>query len=185
MAELRGLLADLQVELCAPGDLGIALDVVEDGATYVANAVKKADAFAAASGIASLADDTGLEVEALGGAPGLFSKRYLPSEDANDADRRAFLLRNLSGKPRPWSARFRAAVAISVPSGETHSSEGECTGEIIPEERGLGGFGYDQVFLVAGTGLTMAELDLATKNRLSHRGRAVQHALPFLRDLFR
>ena len=83
----------------------------------------------------------------------------------------------LRGKPRPWLARFRAAVAISVPGGEAHWAEGECAGEIIPEERGLNGFGYDPIFLVAGTGLTMAELDLPTKNRLSHRGQAIDQGL--------
>ena len=185
MQEMSALLADLPFELVAPGDLGITLQVVEDGSTYVENAIKKAEAFAAECGLPSLADDTGLEVQALGGAPGLYSKRYLPSEDASDADRRAFLIQNLGAKPRPWTARFRAAVAISVPNGATRWAEGECRGEIIPQERGRGGFGYDQVFLVEATGLTMAELDLETKNRISHRGQAIRHALPILHDLVR
>lgn len=185
MQEIKALLADLPLELVTPGALGITLHVVEDGSTYVENAIKKAEAFAAESGLASLADDTGLEVEALDGAPGLFSKRYLPSEDATDADRRAFLIQNLREKPRPWIARFRAAVAVSVPNGMSRWAEGACRGEIIPQERGLGGFGYDQVFLVEDTGLTMAELDLDTKNRLSHRGQAIRNALPILRELVR
>ncbi|HET6846679.1 MAG TPA: RdgB/HAM1 family non-canonical purine NTP pyrophosphatase [Anaerolineales bacterium] len=184
MLELRALLGDIRVNLVEPGDLDIALQVVEDGATYAENAIKKARAFSEASGLPSLADDTGLEVQALDGAPGLFSRRYLPSEDASDADRRAFLLQNLKPKPRPWSACFRAAVAVAVPGGDTHWVEGVCNGEIIPEERGMGGFGYDRIFLVAGTGMTMAELDLATKNRVSHRGQAILHAMPYLRELF-
>ncbi len=184
LVELRALLAELPVELVSPGEIGVALDVLEDGATYVDNAVKKAAAFAAAGGLAALADDTGLEVEALKGAPGLHSKRYLSGEGATDAARRAYLLRNLSGKPRPWSARFRAAVAVSTPAGATQWTEGECGGEIIAEERGEGGFGYDAIFLVFGTGLTMAELDLETKNRFSHRGKAVANAMPLLHRLF-
>jgi len=184
MTELRALLADLPVELVGPGELKMNLEVAEDGTSYFDNAIKKAAAFSAASGLVSLADDTGLEVQALGGAPGLHSKRYLPGEDATDADRRSFLLRNLSGMPRPWLARFRAAVAVTVPGGETHWTEGTCDGEIINEERGLGGFGYDAIFLVAGTGLTMAELDLPTKNRLSHRGQAILNVLPILHNLF-
>jgi XTP/dITP diphosphohydrolase len=184
MMELRALLADLPVSLVSPDDLGVHVHVTEDGTTYVDNAVKKAEAFAAASGLASLADDTGLEVQALDGAPGLRSRRYLPDDKASDADRRTFLLRNLTGRQRPWLACFRAAVAVSSPRGEMHWTVGECEGEIIPEERGQGGFGYDPVFLVRGMGLTMAELDLATKNSISHRSRAVSRALPFLRGLF-
>jgi XTP/dITP diphosphohydrolase len=183
MIELRALLSSLAVELATPDDLGLAIEVSEDGATYVQNAVKKASAFAAASGLVSLADDTGLEVLALDGAPGLHSKRYVPGEDATDADRRAFLLRNLRGQPRPWLARFRAAVAVASPGGQTSWTEGECQGEIIPEERGSSGFGYDSLFLVASAGRTMAELDLATKNRVSHRGQAVMKVLPVLLEL--
>ena len=94
------------------------------------------------------------------------------------------MLQHLSGKPRPWWAKFRAAVAVAVPGGPTSWAEGECAGEIIPEERGVSGFGYDAVFLVAGTGFTMAELDLTTKNQLSHRGQAVLKEMPILRGLF-
>ena len=184
LTELRALLSELPVELVSPGELGINLDVTEDGDSYVDNAVKKAAAFAGAGGLVALADDTGLEVQALAGAPGLYSKRYLPNEEATDAERRAYLLRNLNGKPRPWRARFRAAVAVAAPGGTIHWAEGDCEGEIVPEERGSGGFGYDAVFLVAGTGLTMAELDLMTKNRISHRARAVLKAMPILRQLF-
>jgi XTP/dITP diphosphohydrolase len=184
LTELGSLLSELRVQLVSPVGLGLNLEIAEDGATYVENAIKKAVAFASASGCVSIADDTGLEVQALDGAPGLLSKRYVPGEHATDADRRSLLLRNLAGVPRPWLARFRAAVAIAVPAGKTHWTEGTCEGEIISPERGSGGFGYDAIFLVAGTGLTMAELDLNTKNRLSHRGQAVSRALPMLRELF-
>lgn len=174
--EIRALLSPLPLELLTPDDLGLDLSVNEDGRTYAENASKKAVAFATASGMISLADDSGLEVEALRGEPGLYSARYVPRDGATDADRRAFLLQRLLGKPRPWTARFCAAVAIAVPGKGVQSAEGECRGEIIPEERGSGGFGYDPIFLVAPTGHTMAELEMDEKNRLSHRARAILKA---------
>jgi XTP/dITP diphosphohydrolase len=181
--ELQELLADLGVELVTPRQLGINLNVVEDGATYAENAGKKARAYAAASGLISLADDSGLEVAALGGAPGLYSARYSLKPDATDADRRAFLLENLRDKPRPWLAHFHATIAIAAPGSELRLAEGNCYGEIIPEERGSGGFGYDPIFLIPPTGRTMAELPMDEKNRLSHRALAVQNAIPILRQV--
>lgn len=181
--ELGALLNDLSVELLMPADLNLNLHVIEDGRTYAENAKKKAVAFARASGLTSLADDSGLEVEALGGAPGLYSARYSPQPGATDADRRALLLRNLQGRPRPWTARFRAAIAIATPDQHVRSAEGDCRGEIIPEERGTGGFGYDPIFLLPELGRTMAELDPDQKNRLSHRARAVMNARPILIEM--
>jgi len=183
MQEIQALLGDLPIELVTPERAGVLLQVTEDGETYLENATKKAAAFADASGLLSLADDSGLEVAALGGAPGLHSARYLPMKDATDADRRAYLLQNLRGKPRPWTARFRAAVAIAVPKQAVQCVEGACEGEIIPEERGTGGFGYDPIFLVGETGCTMAELPMAEKNRVSHRARAIMKARPILEVL--
>ena len=182
--ELRALLMDLELSLVTPQDLGLDLSVTEDGLTYVENAQKKAAAFAGASGLIALADDSGLEVDALDGAPGLHSARYDVTAGATDADRRGLLLTNLRDKPRPWRARFRAALALSVSDGESYWTEGYCSGEIIPQERGSGGFGYDRIFLVDGTGRTMAELDLDQKNRISHRAMAVARARPILRRLF-
>ena len=181
--ELRALLHDLPMQLVTPLEINLELDVVEDGSTYAENAGKKALAFAQASGLVSLADDSGLEVEALGGAPGLYSARYLSKPGATDADRRAYLLKNLAGKLRPWPARFRATVAIAVPGQSLQSAEGDCRGEIIPEERGTGGFGYDPIFFIPELGRTMAELDMEEKNRLSHRARAIMNARPFLEKL--
>ena len=184
--ELHELLDDLGIELVTPSHIGLDLDVVEDGLTYAENATKKAIAFAQASNLISLADDSGLEVDALGGAPGLYSARY-GSTDGNklsDADRRAFLIQNLQDKPSPWTARFHATIAIAVPNGETQLAEGWCEGEIIPEERGTGGFGYDPIFLLPEFGKTMAELSSENKNRLSHRARAVMNAKPSLKLLF-
>jgi XTP/dITP diphosphohydrolase len=180
MQEIRALLSDLPISLVSPEEIGLILAVVEDGKSYGENAEKKAMAYARASGLAALADDSGLEVDALGGDPGLHSARYISQPGATDADRRAFLLHNLQGKPQPWLARFRAAVAISLPNGDTGIAEGECRGRIIPEERGTKGFGYDPIFLVDPTEKTMAELELQEKNRLSHRGKAVANARPII-----
>jgi XTP/dITP diphosphohydrolase len=182
--ELRVLLNDLPVRLVTPVDIELDLDVTEDGRTYAENAEKKALAFARVSGLVSLADDSGLEVEALEGAPGLYSARYLAKPGSTDADRRDYLLKNLGGKPRPWKACFRAVIAIAAPAREVHLAEGECQGEIIPEERGLGGFGYDPVFFIPGLGRTMAELGMEEKNRVSHRARALMNARPFLEKIF-
>ena len=176
LRELQQILADLPIELLTPADLGLNLDVDEDGSTYAENAAKKAHAFAQASGLTCLADDSGLEVDALGGAPGLYSARYSPKPGATDADRRAFLLQNIADKPRPWTARFRATVAVAGPDGGVEWAEGICEGQVIPEERGTGGFGYDPIFLLAGMDQTMAELPEDAKNRLSHRARAVEAA---------
>ncbi len=183
LEEVRALLAGLPVELVTPAQVGVDLRVTEDGLTYAQNAEKKAIAFALRTGLVSLADDSGLEVDALGGAPGLYSARYLPKPGATDAGRRAYLLSNLRGKPRPWLARFRAAISIAVPKESVQTVEGECPGEIIPEERGSGGFGYDPVFFIPELGRTMAELNMDEKNRVSHRARAIMKARPILEAL--
>ena len=182
--EFQDLLKDTGLELLTPMEINLSLDVNEDGRTYAENAVKKALAFARASGLVSLADDSGLEVDALDGAPGLYSARYSPDASAKDADRRQFLLQNLRGKTRPWKAQFRATIAIARPSGETDLAEGVCNGEVIPEERGTSGFGYDPIFLVQGIGMTMAELGLKQKNNLSHRAHAVRNAMPIVMKIF-
>ena len=181
--ELRDLLKGVDVELVMPADINLDLDVVEDGHTYAENATKKALAFAQASNMISLADDSGLEVDALDGAPGLYSARYSPKPGASDADRRAYLLENLKDKPRPWTAHFHATIAIATPDKTVQLAEGKCYGEIIPEERGTGGFGYDPIFLFPELGKTMAELEMEQKNRLSHRARAVMNAMPILEKL--
>ncbi len=183
LREFRAILADMQVELLMPADLGIDLDVVEDGSTYAENAALKARAYCELSGVITLADDSGLEGDALGGQPGLYSARYSPKPGASDADRRAYLLENLAGKERPWLAHFHCTIAIATPAGEVFFSDGDCPGEIITEERGGGGFGYDPIFLLPENGLTMAELGEEEKNRISHRGRAILAALPILRQL--
>jgi XTP/dITP diphosphohydrolase len=186
ITELHELLDDLGIALVTPSQIQLDLDVLEDGHTYAENATKKAIAFAQASGLISLADDSGLEVDALDGAPGLYSARYgsLNGEKLSDKDRRDYLVKNLQGKPHPWTARFRATITVAIPNGEIHLTEGICEGEIIPEERGAGGFGYDPIFLLKELGKTMAELSMEEKNRLSHRARAVMKAKEILNDIF-
>jgi len=183
--ELQDLLNATGIDLVTPAQIHLDLDILEDGLTYAENAAKKAVAFARASGLISLADDSGLEVDALDGAPGLYSARYGSPGGGklSDAERRAFLIHNLQDKPRPWRARFHATIAIAVPNGETHLAEGFCEGEIIPEERGTGGFGYDPIFLLSELGKTMAELSMVEKNRLSHRAGAVRNAKGLLEKI--
>jgi XTP/dITP diphosphohydrolase len=189
--EIQALLMGLPLKLLTPIDLGIELEVVEDGLTYAENAAIKALAYAQASGRLTLADDSGLEVDALDGMPGLHSARFSPLPHANDADRRQYLLTQLAGKLRPWTARFRCCIAILQPQqahlAEPHFyfAEGACPGEIIPQERGSNGFGYDPIFLLAEHNKTMAELSMTEKNRLSHRARALLNAIPILETMLK
>ena len=184
LKEMRALLAEAPVELVTPTQLGLNLQVEEIGRTYAENAALKGMEFARLAGLLTMADDSGLEVDALDGAPGLHSARYAPRSGATDADRRAYLLQNLVGEPRPWMARFRCVVALVLPPGDdVHYAEGVCPGEIIPQERGTSGFGYDPVFLLPQLARTMAELNMEEKNRLSHRSRAIQAIEPTLLDI--
>ena len=178
--EMKALLQSVEAEILTPGDLDLVLQVEEAGKTYPENAARKAKAFAAAANMLTLADDSGLEVEALGGAPGIYSARYSPKSGATDKDRRDYLLQQLQRFPRPWAARFHCTVALASPVGEIHFTEGNCVGEIIAEERGEAGFGYDPVFLVSELGRTMAELSMVEKNKISHRSRAIKAMLPIL-----
>jgi XTP/dITP diphosphohydrolase len=181
--EVASLMQNLDIELVMPSDVDIDLHIEEIGTTYAANAALKAKAFCHASGLITFADDSGLEVDVLDGAPGLYSARYAPWDNATDADRRDCLVNNLLPYPHPWLARFRCVVAIASPNEEIHYSEGICPGEIIPEERGNRGFGYDPIFMVPSLGRTMAELTMSEKNLISHRSRAVQAAQARLIEL--
>ncbi|MBN2085872.1 MAG: RdgB/HAM1 family non-canonical purine NTP pyrophosphatase [Anaerolineales bacterium] len=181
--EYRALLRDVPAEIVFPDELGIMLEVEEDGATFRENAVKKARALMRASGLISLADDSGLEVDALGGEPGVRSARYA-GPGADDPKRRAFLLGKLLGVPAPRRARFVCVIAIAAPDGAVEYAEGECRGEITFGERGTNGFGYDPIFQLEGRAVTMAEIPPGEKNELSHRARAARAAVPILRDLY-
>jgi XTP/dITP diphosphohydrolase len=178
--EMKSLLRDVAVEIVIPSDLGLELQVEESGQTYAENASKKANIYSSTSGLLTLADDSGLEVEALNGAPGIFSARYSPKKGADDKDRRDYLLEQLQEISRPWTARFHCTVAVAGPKGVIQITEGYCPGEVIPIERGESGFGYDPIFLVNGFDRTMAELSLFEKNRISHRGKAIRSAIPIL-----
>jgi XTP/dITP diphosphohydrolase len=183
--ELSSLLAGLPLQLLTPQEVSPDTRVEETGRTYLENALLKAFAYQAATGLAVLADDTGLEVEALDGAPGLHSARFSPLPGATDADRRALLLAHLAGKPRPWLARFQCVVVVLLPGAEPQVSYGSVEGEIIGEERGEQGFGYDRLFWIPAAGKTMAELGLEGKNRFSHRAAAVKNAIPYLRSVIK
>ena len=183
LEEIHALLGDLPLELVTPVLLSLQLVVEENGQTYAENAALKAKAFARITGLLTLADDSGLEVEALGGQPGLRSARFASKPGATDADRRRYLLDCLAGQPRPWWAQFRCVIALATANGQARFVEGICPGEIIPEERGDNGFGYDPIFLLPELGCTMAELTMQEKNRLSHRARAVLAARPILTEM--
>jgi XTP/dITP diphosphohydrolase len=177
---MRGLPVDLLTRADFPG----VPDVVEDGATLEQNALKKARAVCAATGIRSIADDTGLEVEALNGAPGVHSSRY-GGPGATYADNVAKLLRALAGVPdSKRRARFRCVVALVEPIGAELMVEGTCEGRITTEARGEGGFGYDPVFFVPETGKTFAEMTLEEKDAISHRGRAMAHMRRLIEERF-
>ncbi|HEY74102.1 MAG: non-canonical purine NTP pyrophosphatase, RdgB/HAM1 family [Anaerolineaceae bacterium 4572_32.2] len=179
--EFRLLFAPLQEHICFPSDLGLQIEVLEDGDSYADNAGKKALAYARASELLTLADDSGLEVDALGGAPGIRSARYAPG---HDADRAASLLAHL--RDVEWerrAARFRCVIVIITPTGKTYNVEGVCEGLIAFEPAGEGGFGYDSVFYLPDYDCTMAQLSQEKKNRVSHRARAAEAAIPILRRL--
>jgi XTP/dITP diphosphohydrolase len=181
LREYRDILGDLPLELVTPADIGLELEVAEAGASYYENALLKARAFARASGLLTLADDSGLEVDALGGEPGMHSHRYA---SGGDSDRYRALLERLQGvPPKKRTARFRCVIVIVDPGGGTYTCEGVCPGLILSAPRGEGGFGYDPVFLLPDLGQTMAELAAEEKNRLSHRARAGQCARPVLLSL--
>lgn len=191
LAEIQAILGGQQAHLLIPADIGLTLEVEETGSTYVENAVLKAQAYCQASQRICLADNSGLEVDALNGAPGLHSARYglLPNgQKASDAQRRRLLLQNLAAYEIPpgmpgWPAHFRCAVAISAPHQPVRIAEGTCDGYILTEERGTNGFGYDPLFYFAEYGLTMAEISAELKNQISHRARALQAALPLLEKI--
>ena len=179
-AEFQVLLAGIPYELVSLRDMGITQTVEETGSTYQENARLKAEAYARASGLPTLADDSGIEVEALGNEPGVYSARY-GGEDLTDMQRVELLLRNLAAVPgAPRTARFVCVIAIAWPGRETQFARGECPGAVASAPRGENGFGYDPIFLLPDLDKTMAELPAAQKNVLSHRGRAAQQAKALL-----
>jgi XTP/dITP diphosphohydrolase len=183
LKEYREMLSDLgDITWLSLRDVGLeGMDVAETGATFEENARLKAVAYAQASGLLTLADDSGLVVEALGGAPGVYSARYGAPEATTDVERYRLLLKNLTGvEPPDRAARFECAVAIATPDGQVEIASGQVAGQVGFEPRGSNGFGYDPVFVLPDR-RTLAELPSAEKNRISHRARALQAALPLIR----
>ena len=170
--ELAALLGDLGITIRTLDEFPDAPDVVEDGNTCEANAIKKARAIAEFTGLPAVADDTGLEVDALGGRPGIYAARYA-GEDATYEDNCRKLLRELAGVPRERrTARFLTVAAIALPSGEIRVAQGTLDGVIADEASGTLGFGYDPVFLIPELGKTLAQLSADQKNTISHRAKA-------------
>ena len=171
----QGKLREYQ-QLLAPGGFEVVPfpnEVEETGASYAENATLKAEAALAATGLPSLGDDSGVEVDALGGFPGLRSARLGPTQK----ERTAILLEMLAGIPRPWAARFTCTIALAEPGKPVRTVEGERRGEIVPEWRGEAGFGYDPVFLLPEVGKTFGEMGPEEKHRWSHRGAAIKALL--------
>ncbi len=169
--EIRAIFDLPGVAWVSAGEIAGLPDVVEDGDTFEANAIKKATELARLSGMWTLADDSGLEVTALGNAPGVYSARYA-GEPCDHARNNEKLLRELAGK-EDRSARFRCVAALSDPSGRAETVSGSCEGRIAEAPRGAGGFGYDPLFVPEGHEVTFAEMAAGVKNRLSHRARAM------------
>jgi XTP/dITP diphosphohydrolase len=178
VAEIAQLLPDLDVRVLTLADVAPAWDIAETGETFLDNARQKALAAAARTGLLTLADDSGLAVDALQGAPGVQSKRFAPS----DAERIAKLLAMLTAvPPARRTARFHCALVIADATGVLHEIEETVEGEIITVPRGTDGFGYDPIFQPLGYAQTLAEMSMAAKNAISHRGKALRHAARFLR----
>jgi len=176
--EIEAILSPLNLKITTPKDLDLNLRVAETGTTYLENALLKARAYHQAAGLPVLVDDSGLELDALDGAPGLHSARFSPKENANDADRRAYLLEKLSDKTQPWYAHFHCTAVLLLSSDNYTKKVGRCQGWIIPKERGNTGFGYDPVFYIPEYGATMAELGPDIKNKISHRAKALIALMP-------
>jgi XTP/dITP diphosphohydrolase len=183
--ELRELLAGLPLVLKDLREFPNAPDVIEDGDTYSSNARLKALTIARFTGVACLADDSGIEVDALDGAPGIYSARFAGAGSTNQANR-ALLLERLGGVPQQRRrARFRCVIVVARPDGRDLVAEGTCEGFITLEERGEGGFGYDPIFFYPPANRTTAELSEAEKNRISHRANACAALVPRLVDFLR
>ncbi len=181
--EIRALLDG--VDVVSPDDLNLHLEVEETGSTFVANAALKARAFASETGLIALADDSGLQVDALDGAPGVFSARY-GGAGLDDVGRYRLLLEHMNAFPDPHqrSARFCCTIFVAAPDGRTCQAEGTCEGRIAHAASGENGFGYDPIFFLPDHDCTMAELAAEQKNALSHRAKALKAVYPALQQTF-
>jgi XTP/dITP diphosphohydrolase len=175
--EFQALLSGLNLELVSLNDIGITTEVEETGTTFAANAELKARAYAQMSGLLTLADDSGIEVEAMGGRPGVYSARYA---DGNDARIQKMLAEIKDVPDEKRSARFQCAITLAWPDGRYETVSGTCEGFVAHEPHGSGGFGFDPIFYFSEYGQTMAELPIEVKNQISHRGKAAQQAKAIL-----
>jgi len=181
--EISELLAGCGIEVLSLNEFPFIGEIEEDGKTFKENAVKKATVTAGLTGLTALADDSGLEVDYLGGAPGVFSARFA-GEEKNDRANNEKLLKLLAGVPPDRrTARFQCVIAIARPGGPVYTVQGTCEGLIAGEPRGEGGFGYDPLFYLPEYGKTFAEIELALKNKISHRGKALAGARDILAKL--
>ena len=185
LREIKESLEGMQLRVLSLTDLPPLPPVKEDGLTFRENALKKARAAARHSGILTIADDSGLEVDHLGGEPGVRSARFA-GEEASDADNNRKLLQRLAGvPPAQRGAAFRCVIAVVDPQGQEAWVEGTCSGVIGEQERGTQGFGYDPLFIIPELGKTLAELPLKEKNRISHRGKALAALKDVLKDFLK
>ncbi len=181
LKEIRAILGS-ELDLKSLFDFEDVPDVDEDGDTFEANASKKALTASRATGCVALADDSGLQVDALSGEPGVHSARFA-GDHASDAENNAKLLTLMEGLPKEKrTARFRCVVAVSTPEGTVRTAAGECEGRILEAPKGKGGFGYDPLFWMPDLGKTLAEVPLEKKNQISHRSRAVRAARPLVEE---
>lgn len=171
LVEMRDILSHMGVEVCLQSDVGVDVDVEETGTTFEENSLLKARAVMEASGLPAIADDSGLCVDALNGAPGVYSARY-GGPELDDTGRYRLLLENLRGQT-PRTAKFVSVITCCFPNGDVITARGECPGTIAFAPMGEGGFGYDPVFFIPGLKKTFAQLSAQEKNAISHRGRAL------------
>ncbi len=181
--ELQELLTGEELEVISLADLEDWEEIEETGSTFAENAALKARVAAERTGLITIADDSGLEVDALNGAPGVNSARYAgtPKDDQKNNEKLLAELEGVAEEER--TARFRCALVIALPSGEEYLTEGIVEGRILTEPRGREGFGYDPLFYLPDFGRTMAQLNLSQKNKISHRAQAFRNAIPMLKDL--
>ena len=182
LEEYRAIFSDLSLKLVSLNDIHLAVEVDETGSTFAENAELKARTYAQMSHMLTLADDSGLEIDALNGIPGVYSARYLGSETSYEERFRVILERMKDLPPEKRSARFCCVIALADPSGTIRSVEGVVEGVIADYPRGSHGFGYDPIFLLPELGKTFAELEPEYKNRISHRARAARLARKLLED---
>lgn len=184
LIEFAEMFSDLAIQWLSLDDMAITTDVEETGLTFRENAILKATTYAQETGLLTLADDSGLEVDALDGAPGVYTARY-GGKGLTHAERYRYLLRNISHVPQEQrTARFRAVIVVAAPDGEILAeADGVCEGMIATAPAGDGGFGYDPVFYLPDRKKTMAEVGTAVKHQISHRGQAVKKIAPRLREI--